>query len=450
MDRAAPEIPGILESGNVTQDLKMIVSKLLNSPKPLKTFPGSQPVSFQHSDMKEKLSSHDYYVCEKTDGLRVLMLIVINPMTKEQSTFMIDRENNYYLVNGFHFPKLPKKDKKELIETAQDGTLIDGELVIQTNPMTNLTELRYLMFDCLTMNGRNLTHSPTSSRLAHLGKEFYKPYFDMRSIFPDRCINFPFKISMKQMNFSYDLVNVYKTLDKLPHLSDGLIFTPVNTPYVVGAKDSYLLKWKPEEENSVDFKLILQIPMVEDTSLPRKDPNRWYYNYDTKPTFELYVWQGGSDVNRKLEVFDQPFNKKEMNLLENTYRKFTDLEISDEKWEELKALNEPLNGRIVECTKDPETDEWLMLRFRDDKLNGNHSSVVQNVLESINDSVKIEDLTEIVPIIKNNWDLRKNRHSNESSTSHAHINNRTQHQQQQNSSSSMPEPKYVDDDDWSE
>ena len=56
--RLAPEIPGLIQPGNVTQDLKMMVCKLLNSPKPTKTFPGAQPVSFQHSDVEEKLLSH--------------------------------------------------------------------------------------------------------------------------------------------------------------------------------------------------------------------------------------------------------------------------------------------------------------------------------------------------------------------------------------------------------
>ena len=453
--RSGPDIPGIVQPGNVTQDLRSVVCRLLNSPKPMKAFPGSQPVSFQHSDIRDKLLEQDYYVCEKTDGLRLLMLVIVNGVTGEQGCFMIDRENNFYLVNGFRFPKLPSRKKEELLETLQDGTLIDGELVIQTNPVTKIQELRYLMFDCLAINGRSLIQSPTSSRLAHLGKEFFKPYYDLRSFYPDRCTVFPFKLSMKHMDFAYDLVKVAQSLSKLPHKSDGLIFTPVKMPYQIGTKDSFLLKWKPEQENSVDFKLVLDIPMVEDTSLPRKDPHRWYYNYDVKPIFNLYVWLGGADVNSRLKNFDTPFDAGEMEVLEKSYKKFGELDISDAKWQELKNLEQPLNGRIVECAKDQETGEWTMLRFRDDKLNGNHASVVQKVLESINDAVSLEDLGDIVPDIKMTWDERKYNAKNatvpqrqplqQQGPPASHSGHFAQHPHQEAAS----EPKYVDEeDDW--
>ncbi len=109
--------------------------------------------------------------------------------------------------------------------------------------MTKLQELRYLMFDCLAINGRSLVQSPTSSRLAHLGKEFYKPYYDLRSIYPDKCATFPFKLSMKHMDFSYSLVKVANSLDKLPHLSDGLIFTPTAYGVLTGVKMRPSDKW---------------------------------------------------------------------------------------------------------------------------------------------------------------------------------------------------------------
>jgi mRNA-capping enzyme len=43
-------------------------------------------------------------------------------------------------------------------------------------------------------------------------------------------------------------------MPKLCHETDGLIFNPANEEYMTGQCDN-LLKWKPHELNSVDFKL---------------------------------------------------------------------------------------------------------------------------------------------------------------------------------------------------
>ncbi|CDS00335.1 hypothetical protein, partial [Sporisorium scitamineum] len=46
-------------------------------------FPGAQPVSFEKSSI-DLLKSEDFWVCEKSDGQRVLILIVIPSSTSIQ------------------------------------------------------------------------------------------------------------------------------------------------------------------------------------------------------------------------------------------------------------------------------------------------------------------------------------------------------------------------------
>ncbi len=54
----------------------------------------------------------------------------------------------------------------------------------------------------------------------------------------------------------------------------------------------------------------------------------------------------------------------------------------------LKANGEQVDDRIVEVCWDPVGEHWRMMRFRDDKPQGNHRSVVENVLQSIADGVE--------------------------------------------------------------
>ena len=56
----------------------------------------------------------------------------------------------------------------------------------------------------------------------------------------------------------------------------------------------------------------------------------------------------------------------------------------------MKASGEQLDERIVEVHWDPELEGWRMMRFRDDKPNGNHRDVVQNILKSIADGIEKE------------------------------------------------------------
>jgi mRNA guanylyltransferase len=56
-------------------------------------FPGAQPVSFAARHISE-LKAKDYWVCEKTDGLRYLMYCTKDG--PQDIHYLIDRKNNYY------------------------------------------------------------------------------------------------------------------------------------------------------------------------------------------------------------------------------------------------------------------------------------------------------------------------------------------------------------------
>lgn len=54
----------------------------------------------------------------------------------------------------------------------------------------------------------------------------------------------------------------------------------------------------------------------------------------------------------------------------------------------MKANGEQVDDRIVEVCWDPVGEHWRMMRYRDDKPQGNHRSVVENVIQSIADGVE--------------------------------------------------------------
>lgn len=62
----------------------------------------------------------------------------------------------------------------------------------------------------------------------------------------------------------------------------------------------------------------------------------------------------------------------------------------------MKASNDQLDDRIVEVHWDPDLEHWRMMRFRDDKPNGNHKSVVDNIIKSIADGVE-KDAVRVSP-----------------------------------------------------
>ncbi|KAI0763690.1 mRNA capping enzyme, alpha subunit [Irpex lacteus] len=362
-----PDIPGTLVPGRSEQErwLRQHVARMCQLDH--ERFPGSQPVSFSTNDI-EKLETQDYWVCEKSDGIRVLLLVHTDMQTEAQSVYLIDRHNTYREVTGLYFPH------HENPMHPLRNTLVDGELVIDVDPRTKQETLRFLAFDCLVVDDQNVMSRTLDKRYGRLQAWFHRPYAKMLQDHPHMRHTQPFDIKVKDVKSSYRVDQVFEhDIPNLQHGNDGLIYTCVNTPYTSGT-DPNILKWKPPSENSIDFKLVLRFP-------PDKTGSPDYY---VKPVFQLHVWCGGKDN----ELYDV-------------------MEVTDAEWESMKASGEQMDDRIVEVHWDVEMKGWRMMRFRDDKPNGNHKSVVENIIKSIADGVEKDALLARSNDIRNSWKTRQ-------------------------------------------
>lgn len=250
-------------------------------------------------------------------------------------------------------------------------------------------EPRFLIFDCLVMDGQILMDRTLDKRLAYVKERLFTPYKKLFKEYPDERKFQPFFLEMKPFQLAYGIEMMFKQiLPSLTHGNDGLIFTCRNTPYKHGT-DPHILKWKPPEENTVDCRLKLVFPTVEPTEEERSmgitEP---FVDYDSVPHSELIIFKGGSGPEQ--------------------YEYFADVDISEEEWETLKGLEEPLNDRIVECRLD-EQGRWHINRFRDDKHEANHKTTVMSVMESIRDGVSEKDLYNAAGRIRDSWKARQAR-----------------------------------------
>ncbi|KAG5437838.1 hypothetical protein PCANB_000553 [Pneumocystis canis] len=362
-------ILGVQIHGKDLYNLRDKVRRLLQRSND--AFPGSQPVSFSKNHI-QTLMNYDYYLCEKSDGLRALLYIIAeqdNSGKILENVYLIDRKNDYYHVSNLHFPVLNDPSFRNF----HNDTLLDGELILDEYEDGKKVS-RYLVFDCLSVQGKLLLNKPLDKRLGYLKENILNPLNEFYAKYPYLIRKMPFSVEFKRMELSYAIEMMFKDIiPSLRHKNDGLIFTCLNAPYTCGT-DETLLKWKPPNENSVDFLLNLQFPLLPGSLSD--------YNYDSMPRFRLSVWEGG-----------------------DKYSEMYDMYVSPEEWEQMKALGEPLNHRLVECICDSQK-RWRFYRFRDDKSHGNFIDVVLKVLKSIDDGVDQEELRNAAYEIKKQFKAR--------------------------------------------
>ena len=193
-----------------------------------KIFPGPQPVSIErkHFDL---IKQNEYWVCEKTDGVRFIFLAVkINDIP---FCLCINRRRDIYLLNF------------ELEDSVFEGTIFDGELVFDNDK----NAYKYLVYDSTRISGKDITKQKHSERLRETLSVIEYIKYDEDSSFE---IHFKFFAPLNQIE-----AYLSNNLITLTHATDGLIFTPENEEIKSGTHFT-MFKWKECSNNTIDFSII--------------------------------------------------------------------------------------------------------------------------------------------------------------------------------------------------
>ncbi|KAK2196612.1 bifunctional Thioredoxin-like superfamily/mRNA capping enzyme [Babesia duncani] len=314
-------LPGIpIQDQNIQNQILSKVRGLCYYEK--KAFPGSHPVSFARNSMS-KIQLNSYVVCEKSDGIRALLFAASG------CVFLIGRKEEVHKINI----RLPVRGASSEL---QQLTLLDGEVVWDTLFEDNVIIhcARYLVYDAIVIHRHHMHNYNLIDRLCSAYSDVIQPaYRDTESLYdpndPDNTID----IYLKDFYSIRDVKAIEKLIKVIPHLSDGLIFTPVAKKYTPGTFDD-LLKWKPPHLNTVDFSVDV---IYDEKNCPR--------------FMELYVLRYGTRV-RYSELLS-PYGEVYKELLE---------------W----SLREKISQKIVECSWINDNRVWTFIPNKK-YLSGNSS-----------------------------------------------------------------------------
>ena len=332
----------------------------------------------------------------------------VNPVTMERQHLRKDRPHNiltgYTVTNkadGERSFLVVMKDRKVIRITkpgkitwtgltAKDdshvGDVVDGEYIAEHN--------LFCIFDVYQFRTKNVTRlplmtteedvikNPLKSRLG-CAHEFVR---DMKTKFVATPTRVPFRIETK-MFLAGDGAMMEKAIrtvldTEFEYETDGLIFTPKASavaPLADRQGNTWIrvYKWKPAEQNSIDF-------------LVRFTPGE---SYD--PVLEKRVFKGslfisrtpGSDIVYPCETITGEYVPTELpldmqRLAETRDRVPSPFQPSSPKSLEASTILLPLNARgvpidqagqriedntIIECARDTEHGRWVVMRTRYDK-----------------------------------------------------------------------------------
>ena len=231
----------------------------LLTPKPftLERMNMLNPSDYEHGYGITSILS-EYTVTEKADGERLLMYI--------------NSVGGVYLINNSHqVIDTGLKSPSELY-----NSLIDGEYIVCNKRKDNSSVGLYASFDIYYYNGNKITQLPLISNGSSKGDKGesresrdsrYNYLLKTKQLLKGKS-EFAIDYIVKEHLYSEDILgdckNILTNAFAYPYEIDGLIFTPAklavfsnyaNKPEPLTEKLGWdkVLKWKPPEQNSIDF-----------------------------------------------------------------------------------------------------------------------------------------------------------------------------------------------------
>jgi hypothetical protein len=307
-----------------------------------------------------------YTVTEKTDGERLLLYI-----NGKGDVYTIDSSKR---VEGTGI-----KAKKEAF-----NSLIDGEYVHCNKRIDGVKRHLYAAFDIYYLNGEKLTSLPL---MDDKHKCRYNEMLKLNKLLDVKKSTIDFMV--KVHNYSKDIYkenkNILTNHKKLPYEIDGLIFTPaklaVYSYYPTMPVDiktdmtwNSVFKWKPPEQNTIDFLIKFIGDIKKDGLKYRKyglyvSDKNMLNDYNIKNVLNIrYKYTNIDKLTNFLETTEKDIFKL---FVPNKYyindSEFAFIEVNTKG--EVRAENNDKidNNTIVEFRYDLIEKRWIPIRVRTDK-----------------------------------------------------------------------------------
>ena len=343
-------------------------------PRKHSTNPAAQPISLHRSELLAILKNRENYrVSLKADGVRFLLLLTtdvcVDTGDVQCVALMFDRKLVPYEISLW-----------APFEYYEQGCLFDGELVANATDGDGAEELRFLLFDCIVFEGKQVGQSDDYiarvdllhnlfdveySRLTHnVAEELVVRQAKIVSIDNDR----PLTLQTKPVTKICNLHKMWFERKQMGFEQDGIIFTHNQAPAAVG-RDFSQFKWKANHTIDVHVK-------------PTNEPVcKW----------PVWVEHG----NRKLLVSDH--TQPVITLNHSGVAHVLSCELVENLLTRGIDTNQQISD-VLECTMQVDMPNQRLLLFpiklRLDKLQANQLSTIESTVVNVLEQIDVEELLE--------------------------------------------------------